>query len=109
MRRPLTERERAVLDHLLSVEFPGVEDLRAQAVNAMVVDVCACGCPSIDFHTERGVGMHVRVNASISGSYDGLFLYTLGEHLGGIEYVGVSDEGDPAELPDPSVLVLRQT
>jgi len=50
--------------------------------------------------------MHVRVNAAIKDSYDGLFLYTLGHHLGGIEYVGVSDEGDPSEFPDPSVLTI---
>jgi len=36
---------------------------------------------------------------------DGLFLFTLGDKLAGIEYAGVSDEGDPPELPDPSLLI----
>lgn len=59
-------------------------------------------------HQEAGVGLHVRVNAAIDGcQYDGLFLYTLGEHLGGIEYVGNSGEKDPAEFPDAALLIVE--
>jgi hypothetical protein len=107
VRRQLTTRERAVLDALLSVEFDGVEDLRRQAKTAVVVGECGCGCPSIDFHNERGVGMQVRVNAAIEGTHDGLFLYTDGDQLGGIEWVSASDGGDPAEFPHPDVLTIR--
>jgi hypothetical protein len=106
--RPLTGRERAVLDALLSSDFSDVEMLRAQAEHVQVVGVCGCGCPSIDFRTEPGVGLRVRVNAAIAGgSYDGLFLFTLGDHLGGIEYVGSSGEKDPPELPEPALLVIE--
>lgn len=105
--RPLTDRERAVLDALLAVEFPGVETLRAQAVE--VVGVCGCGCPSIDF--QRGRGMAVRADATVPDTYDGLFLYTVedperGELLGGIEWVSVSDTS-PAEFPAPDLLEIR--
>jgi hypothetical protein len=103
--RPLTGRERAVLDALVAVEFSGVEQLRAQARDAVVVGGCNCGCPSIDFYNEPGTGMHVRVNAHVDGTLDGLFLYTVGGRLGGIEWVGSSDD-DPAELPDPGVLII---
>lgn len=103
--RPLTQRERDVLDALLSLEFEGVTELRLQAKRALVVGVCGCGCPSIDFYKEPGVGMRVRVNAAIRGTNDGLFLFTLGDKLAGIEYAGVADEGDPPELPDPSLLI----
>jgi hypothetical protein len=34
--RPLSPRERLVLDHLLSGEFPGVEALRTQALGVLV-------------------------------------------------------------------------
>ncbi|MCW2761729.1 MAG: hypothetical protein JWR85_1930 [Marmoricola sp.] len=51
--------------------------------------------------------MHVRVNAAIKESHDGLFLYTLGDRVGGIEYVGVSDERGPEELPDPARLTIE--
>ena len=105
--RPLTSREREVLDALLAVEFDGVAELRAQGRAATVVGVCSCGCPSIDFFNKPGVGMHVRVNATIRETNDGLFLYTVGGRLGGIEYAGVSDTGDPSEFPDPSRLSIK--
>ncbi len=108
--RPLTQRERGVLEVLLSVEFDGVENLRRQVAEVVVVGVCGCGCPSIDFQHGRGLGMRVRVNATIPDSYDGLFLYTVedperGELLGGVEWVGVG-ETDPDELPSPDLLDL---
>jgi hypothetical protein len=37
----------AVLALLLSAEFPGVDELRAQASSARVAGGCDCGCPSI--------------------------------------------------------------
>ena len=45
--RQLTPAEGAVLALLLSVEFPGVDELRVQAGSASVVGGCNCGCPSI--------------------------------------------------------------
>jgi hypothetical protein len=60
----------------------------------------AAGAQSIDFHKEPSVGRHVRVNVAITGgSHDGLFFFTLGDHLGGIKYLGNSGEKDPAEFP----------
>lgn len=106
MNGPLTVRERAVLDALLAVEFGGVERLRDEARDAMVVGGCDCGCPSIDFYKEPGAGMHIRVNAGVAGTLNGMFLYTIGGRLGGIEWVGNSDQPDPAEFPDPSVLTI---
>lgn len=103
--RPLTERERAVLDALLAVEIDSVEHLREEAGHAVVVSGCRCGCPSIDFYSEPGVGMHIRVNARVDGTIDGLFLYTVGGHIGGIEWVGASEQ-NPDEFPDPSVLII---
>ncbi|NGY61586.1 hypothetical protein G7043_21900 [Lentzea sp. NEAU-D13] len=109
--RPLTQRERRVLDALLSVDFDGVENLRCQAQDVVVVGACGCGCPSIDFQHGRGLGMAIRVNAAVLESYDGLFLYVIedsqrGEVLGGVEWVGVG-ETDPDELPSPDVLDIQ--
>jgi hypothetical protein len=108
--RPLTSRERAILDLLLAADFPAAEALREQAKAVEVIGICGCGCPSIDFVTGRGLGMSTRVNAVHNGSNDGLFLWTieeesLGELLGGIEWVGVSDS-DPEELPDPAEITV---
>lgn len=104
--RPPTARERAVLNALLSVDFDGVEQLRTEAEQAEVVGGCGCGCPSIDFYSEPGEGMNIRVNAGY-GDFDGLFLFTVGDRLGGIEWVGASGNGDPAEFPDPATLSIE--
>ncbi len=47
--------------------------------------------------------MHLRVNAAVRGTQDGLFLYTVGPWLGGIEYVGTSGH-DPEEFPPADAL-----
>lgn len=108
--RPLTIRERDVLAALLAADFPSAAHLHKQAAEVLVVGVCGCGCPSIDFNAGGGLGMTVRVNAGVSGSYDGLFLYTFvnadHELLGGIEWVSGTDT-DPAELPHPSALTIE--
>lgn len=110
--RPLTQRERAVLNKLLSVDFDGVQRLREQADHVEVVEVCGCGCPSIDFVLGRGLGMSIPVNASVRGSeFDGLFLWTiadadLGEVLGGIEWLSNSEDLDPDEFPDPVLIEI---
>ena len=109
--RPLTPRERAVLDALLAAGGPGVAPLRRQAAQVSVVGGCGCGCPSVDFRPDGGRGMTVRVNAGVRGSHDGLFLYTVedpqqGEVLGGIEWVGV-EGADPGELPPPDLLDIH--
>jgi len=45
--RPLSNRERQVLDHLLSAEFPGVEALRLQAQHVLVKRESGIG-PTVD-------------------------------------------------------------
>jgi hypothetical protein len=111
MTRELTARERAVLEALLAVDFPGVEELREQVAGAVVVDGCSCGCPSIDFSHATGDGIHIRVNAAfVDSPGDGMFLFTRGgvrgDVLGGIDWIGASGADDPDELPDPSRLVV---
>ncbi|GGN35479.1 hypothetical protein FHR83_006182 [Actinoplanes campanulatus] len=106
--RPLTERERAVLDTLLATNFDGAAELRRQAADVQVTGGCGCGCPSIDFRAGRG--MIVRVDAVVHGGHDSLFLYTFadpehGELLGGIEYAAVGDERR-TELPPPDRLTI---
>src|SRR4051794_6077768 len=109
--RLLTRRERAVLDALLGVDFQGVEKLRREAMEVVVVGMCGCGCPSVDFERAHGLGMTIRVNAAVSNSNDGLFLYTIedpqrGDVLGGIEWVGVG-ETDPDEFPAPDLFDIQ--
>jgi hypothetical protein len=44
--RPLTTKERALIDFLLDGPL-GRAELREQAQTARVVGVCSCGCPSV--------------------------------------------------------------
>ncbi|RAO37435.1 hypothetical protein PSN13_01417 [Micromonospora saelicesensis] len=109
--RPLTRRERTVLEALLAVDFQRVETLQRLATEVLVVDTCGCGCPSIMFQHGRGREMGIKVNASVRGSYNGLFLYVIedlerGEVLGGIEWLDVG-EADPDELPSPELLDIQ--
>jgi hypothetical protein len=41
--RPLTERERELLEFMLTADFPGRDELKAQANGAEVCWECACG------------------------------------------------------------------
>jgi hypothetical protein len=50
--RPPTDREREILEMLLSVETPGVEELRAQ-VPSIQVARWICGCASFNIEVDR--------------------------------------------------------
>jgi hypothetical protein len=102
--RRMTEREVAVLDHLLFADFDESDDLHRQAKTAIAMD--GCGCPSVDFvHPESAAGVTVVVNASVRNINDSMFLFMVGSYLGGIEYVWI-DEPIASELPHPSQIEL---
>jgi hypothetical protein len=46
--RPLTCAEQALLDFLLSVEFSGRAELRAQAESVQAAGACDCGCGTLN-------------------------------------------------------------
>jgi hypothetical protein len=52
VKRPLREEERALLDFLLSADFPGRDQLRAQGQVVTVAGECECGCGTIEFQVE---------------------------------------------------------
>ncbi len=60
---PMTPDERAVVGLLLAPDLPGAEVLRRQALSAVVLDRCDCGCPTI--------GLGVPEVASLRAPYDG--------------------------------------
>ena len=102
-RRPLTARERAVLDLLLSTDFPGAAELRIQAHTARVTGRCACGCPTIDLavdETAPVAGIEDSVAVEVDVADGGLIVFVDEGRLSGLEYWSVSDE-TPAEFPPP--------
>ncbi|GLY34978.1 hypothetical protein Amsp01_010020 [Amycolatopsis sp. NBRC 101858] len=104
-RRPLTPRERAVLDLVLATDFPGAAELRVQARTAWVTGRCACGCPTIDLAVDDAapvadVGSGVAVEVDVADG--GLIVFVDDGRLSGLEYWTVGDT--PAEFPPPGAI-----
>ena len=107
--RPLTVPERAVLEHILSVDFDGASALRGQLDRVEVVATWAAESPSIDLRVrepEQRASLPARlvpVDARVldaSGEYAGELLVWVedGAVLAGLEYAWVTDE-PPLHLP----------
>jgi hypothetical protein len=103
--RHLDDDERAILDALLAVDFPGAAALRAQARAVRVAGrACGCGCPSITLTVPRGapkahVVGRVPVSASGrdgSGTHVGVLLHVVDGELHEIEAYDVEGSGAPA-------------
>jgi hypothetical protein len=103
--RPLTTKERAVLDFLLSLDFPGARELRDQAEKAVVIGRCGCGCPTVDLTVdERAESAELAdrnpVEATAANN-EGLqlLLFTRHGRLESLELVWYEDGPPPAEFP----------
>jgi hypothetical protein len=102
-RRPLTPRERSVLDLLLAADFPGGAELRAQARTARVTGRCACGCPTIDLAVDDAApvaDVDGRVAVEVDVVNGGLIVFVDEGRLSGLEYWSVGDD-TPVEFPPP--------
>ncbi len=53
--RPLSAHERAIVERLLSVDFPDVEYFRRQVPTLTVRHRCPCGCGTIELSVDPGV------------------------------------------------------
>lgn len=108
--RPLSDRERKVLAALLSVDFPGVAELRAQLQSARVAGSRTSGtAPSFDI-TVTGNAPRSPLSQKMApiaamafdtgGEYTGEFILWLADgYLSGLEYAWITDEA-PRDLPD---------
>ena len=106
MPRSLTDREREILDLLLSVDFPGVVELREQATTVsaeregMIVDLLvSADCP------HAAVVKRTPVQAVVDGDgYDGgLLLFVDDGQLSALEYWWVTEER-PDVMPPLAVI-----
>jgi hypothetical protein len=113
--RAPTERERAVLELLLSGDFPGAAELRAQLPGVRVVRAWSAGSASADLRVTgpaapaAGVPSPLPVGALVrddAGEPVGELLVWLdGGRLAGLEYAWFTDD-PPTELPDPANVEL---
>jgi hypothetical protein len=124
--RPMTDAEAAALNHMLSRDFPGVEQLRAQARTALVARRCTCGCPSIDLSVaqntksseEEAISRMIASAASTDPRCTHLLLW-VNDHadgrrvLSGVELAwldGPPEEFSPADAfgpPEPEASYFR--
>ena len=113
--RPLTDREREILEFLLSVEISGIQELRRQMPVTRVAR-WDCGCASFDISVDRERATPSAITASpaveaYSKSRDGvdnafdLLLWVKDGWLAGVEivdYVLQHGADSPAEIPAPN-------
>lgn len=101
--RPLTRREREIVDLLLSVDFPDRGALRRELPRACVYQRCVCGCPTIDVTTddETGIGAYwPEVEAeSGAGHPSRTLILFVGETGFSIELVPHEEDPPPHEFP----------
>lgn len=112
--RPPTSREREILNMLLSVDAPGIEELRAQLPSARVAR-WSCGCASFNIKVDRSTAPQSRITRSPAveaetrhrGDHQtalDLLLWIDDGWLTGVELVDYVDQhGDesPDEIPPP--------
>lgn len=106
--RPLTDRERAILDGFLSFDFPGVDELRAQLPTLRVNPErsCTCGCGTVDLVADRALTpaaapSPLPVGADIPCDGDiplgGMIVFLLGGYLASLEVYSYGS--GPLQLP----------
>jgi hypothetical protein len=114
--RTLTGREREILEMLLSVEVPGIHELRAQVPYAQAAR-WACGCASFNLTVDReraprssitarpAIEATTRVRDDVMRTFE-LLLWVDDGWLDGVEIVDFVDRhGDdsPDEIPPPDL------
>ncbi len=112
--RALTGREREILEMLLSVEAPGIEELRAQVPFASAAR-WDCGCASFDVRVDRQRAQQSSITTSPAieaetieredyrTTFD-LILWVSDGWISGVEivdYVDQHGEESPDEIPPP--------
>ena len=112
--RELRADERAVLQKLLSVDFPGVGELRLQIPHTRVRDECGCGCPSVVFTVDKTAAppAAVETNIPVEGfvrpgrkTAVSAMLFVWEGYLHELEVMGRRD-GFPKHMPDAESLEL---
>jgi hypothetical protein len=106
--RPLSAEERALIEFLLSVEFPGRDELRDQLDRVEVIGICECGCGTVNLNV-TGAPVRAATESLIPAEAmaEGLdvLLFARDGLLSSLEFVFYDDNG-PEPFPKPSDLRL---
>jgi hypothetical protein len=106
---PLTERERSLLEALLSQEFAGSRELLAQVAVAEAQSGCDCGCGTISLRVNEARAPAATVTGALApgeaevvsaegDSVGGLIVFV---HHGYLSCLEIYTWGEPAPLPSP--------
>ena len=107
--RPLTRAERRLLDFLLSAEFPGRDELKAQAAAAQAVGACECGCGAIDLtvhHSAPRSSCREPIPVEAYDTNTEVLLFVRDGALSSIQIVGRLGNQHPTPYPRLNELTL---
>ena len=109
----LSEDERGLLDGFLAHDFPGVEELREQALHVLARKGCQCGCGTIELVPDgtalpSAAPSPVPVDATIAGAsgdeVGGLILFV---RHGMLQSLEVFSHSEPLPLPSLEKVTWR--
>lgn len=106
LHRPITVKERALIDWLLRHGNPGSEQFLEQLDSLVVVWKCSCGCPTVDFADEgRPVpheAKHIIADylATVDGEDVGIMLFQRGGRLSSLEVYSQAGSDKSFGLPE---------
>jgi hypothetical protein len=104
--RPITVKERALIDWLLRHGNPGSEQFLEQLDSLVVVWKCSCGCPTVNFaRDEKPVpheAEHILADylAIVDGEDVGIILFQSGGRLSSLEVYSQAGTDKPFGLPE---------
>jgi hypothetical protein len=105
--RPLTERERELLEFMLTADFQGKSELKTQVNSAEVSWECDCGCGTVNMEVKEPcirAATHEPIPVEAYGKGVDVLLFVRQGLLSSLEIV---DHGDARPLPYPSANTLQ--
>jgi hypothetical protein len=105
--RPVTAKERSLIEWLLRHGNPGSEQFLQQVDSLVVVSKCSCGCPTVYFGQEEGESIaqgdeHILADylATVNGEGVGVILFQRGGRLSSLEVYSQAGTDKPFGLPE---------
>jgi hypothetical protein len=108
--RPITVKERTLIDWLLRHGHPGSERFLEQLDSLVVVWKCSCGCPTVNFAREGNPAPHEAEHiladylATVNGEDVGVILFQRGGRLSSLEVYSRAGTDKPFGLPELETL-----
>jgi hypothetical protein len=104
--RPITVKERALIEWLLRHGNRASEQFLEQLDSLVVVWKCSCGCPTVDFAREGKSAPHEAEHiladylATVDGEEVGIILFQRGGRLSSLEVYSQAGTNKPFGLPE---------